>query len=91
MKNACFLSFCPEHIPVDVQLIRLVSVVVDNMAGLNLGQEVIADVLADYLASTYGGTSECYQKKIDHLRFDWNTFDPQRCEVIYHYQKEQYW
>ena len=43
----------------------------DNIEGLNMGQEVIADRLADHLAYTYGGEAQCYQRKIDRLRFDW--------------------
>jgi hypothetical protein len=53
----------------------------DNIGGLNLGQEVIADRLADHLAYTYGGEAKCYQRKIDLLRFDWKTYDPRTCQV----------
>jgi hypothetical protein len=65
----------------------------DNTAGLNLGQEIIAERLAEHLAWTYGGDPECYQEKIDRLRFDWHTFDPVTCTVIYNYQYEEdpYW
>jgi len=51
-----------------------------------MGQEVIAKRLAEHLAWTYGGDTECYQEKIDRLRFDWHTFNPVTCQVRYTYQ-----
>jgi hypothetical protein len=53
----------------------------DNIAGLNLGQKVLADKLPGYLSETYGADPQAVQQKIDLLRFDWNTFDPVTCTV----------
>lgn len=63
----------------------------DNIAGLNMGQEIVAENLAYHMAYTYGGEAACYQKKIDKLRFDWNTFDPRTCEVKYRWEEDEYW
>lgn len=51
----------------------------DNIAGLNLGQAVMADQLADHFASKYGSDRSVVQAKIDSLLFDWATFDPVTC------------
>lgn len=48
----------------------------DNLDGLNLGQEVLASLLADHLWNTYGSQRSLVQDKIEKMRFDWNTFDP---------------
>jgi hypothetical protein len=53
----------------------------DNIAGLNLGQKILAEKLADYLAEKYGADPQAVQQKIDSLTFDWNTFDPVLCTV----------
>jgi hypothetical protein len=53
----------------------------DNIAGLNLGQKVLAEKFADYLAEKYGADPQAVQQKIDSLTFDWNTFDPVSCTV----------
>lgn len=64
----------------------------DNIDGLNMGQEVVADKLADHLAYTYGGDAKCYQEKIDRMRFDWRKYNPRTCEVIHTNQgKDDYW
>lgn len=63
----------------------------DNIAGLNMGQQVIAENLAHHMAYTYGGEAECYQEKIDKLRFDWNTFNPRTCKVKYRWEEDEYW
>lgn len=59
----------------------------DNIAGLNMGQAVIAHELAAHLAETYGANEEAVKEKISRLRFDWNTFKPgslpSDCEVVY--------
>ena len=53
----------------------------DNIAGLNLGQKVLADKLAAHLSEKYGADPQVVQDKIDSLTFDWNTFDPATCTV----------
>lgn len=55
----------------------------DNIAGLNLGQEILARRLPEYLAKRYGSNQEDVEKKIQSLRFDWNTFDQETCTVKY--------
>lgn len=51
----------------------------DNIAGLNLGQAIIADLLPDHLAEVYGSDPDKVRAKIDKLRFDWNDFDSYSC------------
>lgn len=51
----------------------------DNIAGLNLGQELVANALPDYLATKYGADKAAVEAKIAGLRFDWATFDPETC------------
>ena len=46
----------------------------DNMAGLNLGQEILSRELPLYLAQKYGADPEQVRLKIDQVRFDWNDF-----------------
>jgi membrane-associated phospholipid phosphatase len=53
----------------------------DNIAGLNLGQKVLADKLAGHLSEKYGADPQVVQQKVDSLIFDWNTFDPVTCTV----------
>ena len=53
----------------------------DNIAGLNLGQKVLADKLAAHLSKKYGADPKAVQEKIDSLSFDWNTFDPVTCTM----------
>jgi hypothetical protein len=53
----------------------------DNIAGLNLGQKILADKLAGHLSEKYGADPQVVQQKIDSLRFDWNTFDPVTCTM----------
>ena len=53
----------------------------DNMAGLNLGQEIIADYLPRYLRRQYGANRQNAEKKIEKLRFRWEDFDPRTCSA----------
>lgn len=55
----------------------------DNIAGLNLGQHLVANALPEHLASTYGASKAAVEAKIARLRFDWATFDPNNCTVVY--------
>jgi membrane-associated phospholipid phosphatase len=56
----------------------------DNTAGLNMGQTVIAETLADHLVSTYGSNKAAVEAKISRLRFDWKSFSPEACTVTYY-------
>ena len=51
----------------------------DNTAGLNLGQTILSETLADHLATAYGSDPVKVQAKIDRLRFDWANFDSYGC------------
>jgi hypothetical protein len=51
----------------------------DNIRGLNMGQQIIAERLADKLAEKYGSDRAAIQAKIDEERFNWEGFDPQTC------------
>ena len=51
----------------------------DNIAGLNLGQEIIAAKLPEYLSSRYGSNLTVVQQKVDSLRFDWRDFSDSDC------------
>jgi PAP2 superfamily len=51
----------------------------DNICGLNMGQQIIAERLADFLAEKYGSNRAAVQAKIDKERFDWEKFDPETC------------
>jgi hypothetical protein len=53
----------------------------DNTDGLNMGQEVISEQLAKYLAQTYGSDQEAVEAKIREKRFDWKTYDAVKCTV----------
>jgi membrane-associated phospholipid phosphatase len=51
----------------------------DNIAGLTLGQELIARALPDHLRKKYGSDPEVVQDKIDKLRFSWADFPNSDC------------
>lgn len=51
----------------------------DNIDGLNLGQQIMAEQLAAKLANEYGSDRDTVQAKIDQERFDWRNFDPETC------------
>lgn len=52
----------------------------DNIAGLNLGQEVVAQKLADHLAEMYESDRTKVEEKIARVRFNWAEFDPWDCK-----------
>jgi membrane-associated phospholipid phosphatase len=54
----------------------------DNIAGLNLGQHIMAEQLAAHMASKYGSNQAAVQAKIEDLRFNWADFDPDDCSGI---------
>jgi len=47
----------------------------DNIDGLNLGQEVISSLLADYLVFKYDSNKDVVEAKMEQMRYDWSTFD----------------
>jgi hypothetical protein len=46
----------------------------DNIAGLNLGQEIIPSKLPEHLAHRYGSDPTIVRQKIESLHFDWKDF-----------------
>ncbi len=53
----------------------------DNIAGLNLGQQIMAEQLADHFESKYGSDRNEVQAKIDGLRFNWANFNNLTCST----------
>ena len=54
----------------------------DNIAGLNLGQELMAELLPDHLATTYGSDPDKVRAKIEEYRFDWKDFSSFSCTTL---------
>jgi membrane-associated phospholipid phosphatase len=63
----------------------------DNIAGLNLGQQIMAEQLAHHFERKYGSDRDEVQAKIDGLRFDWANFNPKTCSTgpNYHHVQDQ--
>ena len=53
----------------------------DNIAGLNLGKEILLDKLADHLAEKCGSNRDVVQAKIESKAFDWAKFNPEDCSI----------
>lgn len=53
----------------------------DNIAGLNLGTEIMHERLADHLSQAYGSDANKVQEKLNRLKFDWADFDPANCSI----------
>lgn len=53
----------------------------DNIAGLNLGQELMAELLPDHLAQMYGSDPDKVRAKIAELRFDWKDYSSFSCHT----------
>ena len=51
----------------------------DNIDGLNLGQEILARKLPEYLSERYGSNPRVVREKIETLRFDWNEYLQSSC------------
>ena len=51
----------------------------DNMAGLQLGQEIVAQLLPDFLNERYRSSVPKVKAKIAKVRFDWNDFLDSDC------------
>lgn len=54
----------------------------DNIAGLNLGQHLVAEALPAHLAVMYNANKTAVEEKIARLRFDWKNFDPNSCTTV---------
>ena len=51
----------------------------DNIAGLNMGQEVLAHTLPQFLVDRYGSDLSAVMRKVDALRFDWQDYLDSEC------------
>ena len=51
----------------------------DTIAGLNIGQEVLARLLPGYLEEKYGSNPAAVAAKIERVRFDWNDYIDSDC------------
>ena len=49
----------------------------DNIAGLNIAQEVLARAMPRFLKEKYDSDPFAVARKIRQSRYDWRTFDPQ--------------
>ena len=55
----------------------------DNIAGLMVGQEIIAQKLPQYLHDEYGADFDAVKDAVDKARFDWTTFTATDCWTDY--------
>jgi hypothetical protein len=55
----------------------------DNLAGLNLGQNLLAQALPKHLADVYGSNETAVREKVRKFRFNWNTYDEATCSVVF--------
>lgn len=46
----------------------------DNIVGLQIGQEILAELLPDHLEHKYGADKDKVKEKIEQVRFDWNEY-----------------
>jgi membrane-associated phospholipid phosphatase len=53
----------------------------DNLAGLNLGQEILKANLPGYLALKYNSDPDLVAQRLEQLSFDWKDFDPYNCTI----------
>mmetsp|Transcript_47988 Transcript_47988/g.71479 ORF Transcript_47988/g.71479 Transcript_47988/m.71479 type:complete len:396 (-) Transcript_47988:200-1387(-) len=51
----------------------------DNIAGLNLGAELVGKMLPKHLEEMYGSDPSAVARKIEKYRFDWGTFEQTDC------------
>jgi len=51
----------------------------DNIAGLMVGQGILAQILPDYLHDEYGADKKKVEDKIKEIVFDWTTFEDTEC------------
>jgi hypothetical protein len=55
----------------------------DNLAGLNLGQNLLAQALPQHLADLYDANETAVREKVRNFRFDWKTYDEASCSVVF--------
>ena len=60
--------------------------ITDNIAGLNLGQQIVASALPGYLYKAYGTDKDVVRAKVRSLLFDWKTFNSHDCTLQYYHQ-----
>lgn len=53
----------------------------DNIAGLDLGQEILSKYLPDHLAERYGSDPDAVRAKIEKYRFQWSDFTSSDCAI----------
>jgi membrane-associated phospholipid phosphatase len=53
----------------------------DNLAGLNVGQEILKRKLPGYLAANYNSDPTVVSERLEKLSFDWKDFDPYNCTI----------
>jgi len=55
----------------------------DNIAGLNMGQEIVTRALPAHLDIKYDSNKQYIKKKVQEKRFDWREYDPLKdCNII---------
>ena len=53
----------------------------DNLAGLNIGHQLIRNQLPSMLAEKYGYDSDMVASKLEALSFEWESFDSEACTI----------
>lgn len=53
----------------------------DNLAGLNIGTEVLKEQMPAHFQQMYGCDADDIRAKLQLLAFDWGDFDPNTCTV----------
>jgi len=51
----------------------------DNIAGLNIGQHILATKLPDHLVHRYGSDRDAVEEKLGRIRFDWMDYLDGEC------------
>ena len=59
----------------------------DNIAGLMVGQEILAQKLPQYLHDEYGADFDAVKDVVDARRFDWTNFTTSKCWTQSQYKK----
>ena len=54
----------------------------DNIVGLQIGQEILAELLPGHLEYKYGADKEKVKEKIERVRFDWNEYEEGDCSLL---------
>ena len=51
----------------------------DDIAGLNIAQEILAQALPTHLEEKYGSNRQAVEEKVAMMRFDWNDYLTSDC------------